>query len=157
MIKITDNVLGELSYDKGPQNINSWTGILEGGKSSDNEIFTIILEQENLEAADKEFIRRIVENWKYYVDKSLGFIKEKVISNPEIFEINDEENKIYANMPIADMPVELPEFIFWENHKWCIKFNYGRFPVCEPFGIGVFFYRENPIEIEGLSDAVSMG
>lgn len=61
----SDLGLGALTFQKGPGTIHCWTG-----RIADTEIlFSIILNTSELQSANLDFIRSVLQNWREYLSK----------------------------------------------------------------------------------------
>lgn len=148
--KVYSKILGELYYKQCSPTLHSWFGEIDGCE----QVFTIMLDQPNLEKAEIEFIHNIVSNWRVYLEKALMFVLEQLKNQPEIFEVEKEKANCYLSK--EDVPASLPQFCFYENCEWTLHFTESSFPIADPYGFGVNFDKEQPINIENFSDAELM-
>lgn len=137
-----DEVLGLLSPTQGPGNIFLWKGTL-------NVSFNIMLENTpDLQAVDIHFIREAAGNALSYVDKAIAFVRKDMLLRPDFYRITAEQAGEYAELDL----LATPEFNFYEDKEWYIKFAEGVFPICEPYGLIVLFNGMVPVGVEDMSD-----
>ena len=61
--------------------------------------------------------------------------------------------KQLLSVPLQEVPLESPQFLFYDNKEWILHFAGGSFSFCEPYGVSFHFEEETPILIENLEDA----
>lgn len=139
--------LGKLEYLESPEQIHCWHGELEGSELG----FDIILETSKLDEADADFIAKITQNWKAYEEKALADLREKLISEPELFGLSKKDADSLSKL--KDLPFNCPQFTFYEKREWAIIFLENEMGIGEPFGISVNYDGEELIGIFDLSDS----
>ena len=139
--------LGKLEYLEGPEKIHCWHGELEGSELG----FDIILETSKLDQADADFIAKIIQNWKAYEEKALSDLREKLISEPELFGLSKEDAERLSKQ--NSLPFGCPQFTFYEKREWAIIFLENELDIGEPFGILVNYDGDELIGIFDLSDS----
>lgn len=139
--------LGKLEYLESPEQIHCWHGELEGSELG----FDIILETSKLDQADADFIAEITQNWKAYEDKALADLREKLISEPELFGLSKKDSESLSKQ--NSLPFGCPQFTFYENKEWAIIFLENDLGIGEPFGISVNYDSDELIGVYDLSDS----
>ena len=86
------------------------------------------------------------------VTKALSYFQEQLLIRPENFHLSEEE-KQFLNVPLQEIPLESPQFLFYDNEEWTLHFAEGGFSFCEPYGVSFHFKGEEPILIENLENA----
>ena len=86
------------------------------------------------------------------VAKALSYFQEQLLIRPENFHLSEEE-KQFLNVPLQEIPLESPQFLFYDNEEWTLHFAEGGFSFCEPYGVSFHFKDEKPILIENLEDS----
>ena len=86
------------------------------------------------------------------VAKALSYFQEQLLIRPENFHLSEEE-KQFLNVPLQEIPLESPKFLFYDNEEWTLHFAEGGFSFCEPYGVSFHFKDEKPILIENLEDS----
>ena len=138
--------LGDLCCMDGPQSIHCWHGAITGCEG-----FDILLNSSSLETADIDFIADIIQNWKYHEEKALEYIRVKVASQSEIFNLSKEEGEKASRL--KEVPFDCPYFNFYEGQEWAIIFLENELGIGEPFGVSVNFNGKTLTGIYDLSDA----
>ena len=139
----TDLGLGPLTVQRGPDSIRYWTG-----RIADTEIlFSIILNTSDLGSANLDFIRSVLQNWRDHIAKAEREIQVQLVKSPEKFGLQ------YAPSPEKELPVEQPQFLFYDGTEWSLHFQICSLPVGEPFGLMVEFSGDIPTDVYGLSEA----
>lgn len=144
--KIHHVKLGDLSYKKGPQSINHWHGILSGCEQG----FDIVLNAPNLDIADVDFISTVIQDWKYYEEKALEYIRFKLATQPELFNLSKEDGE---NASKLKKLFDCPQFIFYEKQEWMIIFLENKLGVGDQYGVSVNFNGETLTNICDLSES----
>ena len=145
--KIYHEKLGDLYYMKGPQSIYCWHGTITGCQQG----FDIILDSPNLDVTNIDFIVDVIQNWKCYEEKALEYIRVKLATEPELFNLSKEDGENASRLKVV--PFDCPQFVFYEKQEWSVIFLENGLGVCEPFGISVEFDGKTLIGIYDLSDA----
>ena len=139
----SDLGLGALTFQKGPGTIHCWTG-----RIADTEIlFSIILNTSELQSANLDFIRSVLQNWREYLSKAEHEIQAQIGKSPEKFGLQR------APFPETEIPAEQPQFLFYDETEWGLHFEICTLPVVEPFGLMVEFSGDTPTDVYGLSEA----
>lgn len=139
----SDLELGTLTFQKGPDSIHCWTG-----RIADTEIlFSIILNTSELRSANLDFIRSVIQNWRDYIAKAEHEIWVQIVKSPEKFGLQ------CAPSLKKELPVEQPQFLFYDGTEWGLHFEICSLPVGEPFGLMVEFSGDTPTDVYGLSEA----
>ena len=135
--------LGPLTVQKGPDSIYCWTG-----RIADTEIlFSIILNTYELGEANLGFICSVLQNWREYLAKAGHEIQVQLMKNPEKFGFRR------APFPQKELPVEQPQFLFYDGAEWNLHFQICSFLAGEPLGLIVEFSGDAPTDVYGLSEA----
>ena len=135
--------LGALTFQKGPGSIHCWTG-----RIADTEIlFSIILNTSDLQSANLDFIRSVLQNWREYLSKAEHEIGMQIAKSPEKFGLQ------CAPSIEKELPAEQPQFLFYDGTEWGLHFEICPLPVGEPFGLMVAFSGDTPTDVYGLSEA----
>ncbi len=147
VINLHHEKLGDIFYRKGPQDIHCWSGMIEECA----EGFSIILSHADLATVDIEFIVQVIQNWTTYIEKAFHFIRLTLHSAPELLGLDKKTAAKY--LEANDLPLDLPQFLFYENGAWLLHFFECSFPIGTLFGMGINFHGEEPISIEDFSEA----
>ena len=135
--------LGVLTFQKGPGSIHCWTG-----RIADTEILcSIILNTSDLQSANLDFIRSVIQNWREYLAKAEHEIGMQIAKSPEKFGLQ------CAPSIEKELPIEQPQFLFYDGTEWGLHFEICSLPVGEPFGLMAAFSGDTPTEVYGLSEA----
>lgn len=103
----------------------------------------------NLDQIDFEFIITIIDNINFYVNKAITYLFDTVAKTPSSFGYN--KNHIALNF--NKNALSEPSITFYDEYQWSILFSEECFPICEPYGISVNFYRFNITDFDNLSSA----
>ena len=126
----SDLGLGALTFQKGPGTIHCWTG-----RIADTEIlFSIILNTSELQSANLDFIRSVLQNWREYLSKAEHEIQAQIGKSPEKFGLQR------APFPETEIPAEQPQFLFYDETEWGLHFEICTLPVGEPFGLMLMLF-----------------
>lgn len=139
--------LGRLYYKKGPQSIHDWYGSI----SNCEQGFDIILSSPDLDIADSDFITTVIQDWKYYEEKALAYIRLKLTVQPELFKLSKKDGENISRM--KRIPFGYPQFVFYEKQEWMLIFLENALGIGNQYGISVNFNGENPIDICDLSES----
>ena len=140
--KVEDEYFGEASF-QWKSNFYKETLQLPFSVFSKSEIITpdtIAFIEKKLVCADN------------LVAKALSYFQEQLLIRPENFHLSEEE-KQFLNVPLQEIPLESPQFLFYDNEEWTLHFAEGGFSFCEPYGVSFHFKDEKPILIENLEDS----
>ncbi|OJJ23383.1 hypothetical protein BKI52_03205 [marine bacterium AO1-C] len=146
ILKLSEEVDNEYFWT-GP-NIKSTSKRLEFQEDIPVCVFTT---EKQLAPALLQFIEKILSNVGLFLEKAMLYLKSTLQENPTKYNIKDDELP-ELELDIDKFPVDLPTINFYENNEWMIRFATGRFHICDPYGIAVFFKESTPISIEDLSE-----
>lgn len=139
--------LGTLIHTTGPNDIHCFKGEIKDVP----EGFVIILNHGDLEKVPESFIYSVVEKSRFYMNESLKFIKETLQRSPEILGLTLEEASQYLNS--GQVPVDLPQFVFYEDQEWMLLYQICDFPIGYSYGMGVNFKEYKAVDIVDLSES----
>ena len=114
--------------------------------------FSVFNKSENITPDTIAFIEQILTNEDKLVAKALSFFQEQLLINSDGFHLSEEEKQLLS-VPLQEVPLESPQFLFYDNKEWILHFAGGSFSFCEPYGVSFHFKDEEPILIENLEDA----
>jgi hypothetical protein len=55
------------------------------------------------------------------------------------------------------IPLGEPRIVFYTGAEWCVFFEEGRLPICDPYGFSVAFEHHRPVRVEDWQDAEILG
>ena len=114
--------------------------------------FSVFSKSETITPDTIAFIEKKLVYADNLVAKALSYFQEQLLIRPENFHLSEEE-KQFLNVPLQEIPLESPQFLFYDNEEWTLHFAEGGFSFCEPYGVSFHFKEETPILIENLEDA----
>ena len=114
--------------------------------------FSVFSKSETITPDTIAFIEKKLVCADNLVAKALSYFQEQLLIRPENFHLSEEE-KQFLNVPLQEIPLESPQFLFYDNEEWTLHFAEGGFSFCEPYGVSFLFKGEEPILIENLEDA----
>ena len=114
--------------------------------------FSVFSKSETITPDTIAFIEKKLVCADNLVAKALSYFQEQLLIRPENFHLSEEE-KQFLNVPLQEIPLESPQFLFYDNEEWTLHFAEGGFSFCEPYGVSFHFKEETPILIENLEDA----
>ena len=148
------HTLGDLNLLLGPQDIFCWEGMVKSKSKQfleDVPINIILTSNPDIDRVNLGFIETVVDDLGNYLERSIIFAKQKILENPGLYGLNDEETEEIKNTGPENFPLDLPGLDFYENDEWMIVFRVGKFNICEPLGLAILFNKEEPVRIEDLS------
>ncbi len=98
------------------------------------------------------FIEQILTSADKFIAKALSYFQEQLLIDSEGFHLSEEEKQLLS-VPLQKVPLDNPQFLFYNNKQWILHFAEGGFSFCEPYGVSFHFEDETPILIENLEDA----
>lgn len=147
----------DFELDNAPDNKFVWSGIF----TTNNNFFKgeipvyIITNEQKVEEKIIKAVEEIVLHIENYLQKAIIFLKKTLTQDPVTYKIRTEELH-YLKLNLGDFPVDFPELTFWESdEEWCVRFAEGKFDICDPYGIAVYFKERTAIRIENLEDSES--
>ena len=114
--------------------------------------FSVFSKSETITPDTIAFIEKKLVCTDNLVAKALSYFQEQLLIRPENFHLSEEE-KQFLNVPLQEIPLESPQFLFYDNKEWTLHFAEGGFSFCEPYGVSFHFKDEKPILIENLEDS----
>ena len=114
--------------------------------------FSVFSKSETITPDTIAFIEKKLVCTDNLVAKALSYFQEQLLIRPENFHLSEEE-KQFLNVPLQEIPLESPQFLFYDNEEWTLHFAEGGFNFCEPYGVSFHFKDEKPILIENLEDS----
>ena len=114
--------------------------------------FSVFSKSETITPDTIAFIEKKLVCADNLVAKALSYFQEQLLIRPENFHLSEEE-KQFLNVPLQEIPLESPQFLFYDNEEWTLHFAEGGFSFCEPYGVSFHFKDEKPILIENLEDS----
>ena len=114
--------------------------------------FSVFSKSETITPDTIAFIEKKLVCTDNLVAKALSYFQEQLLIRPENFHLSEEE-KQFLNVPLQEIPLESPQFLFYDNEEWTLHFAEGGFSFCEPYGVSFHFKDEKPILIENLEDS----
>jgi hypothetical protein len=144
----------EFTINEAPDNKFVWYGtFLTKNKFFEGQIpVCIMTDKENVDKETIFAVEGIVSGIEYYLKKSITFLKKTLTEQKEEYKISSNEVQ-YLSLDIEDFPVGFPEITFWQgDEEWTIRFAEGKFQICDPYGISVYFKNSEITRIENLED-----
>lgn len=92
-----------------------------------------------------------IQDWKYYEEKALAYIRLKLTGQPELFKLSKKDGENISRM--KRIPFGYPQFVFYEKQEWMLIFLENALGIGNQYGISVNFNGENPIDICDLSES----
>ena len=114
--------------------------------------FSVFSKSETITADTIAFIEKILTCADKLVAKALSYFQEQLLICSEGFHLSEEEKQLLS-VPLQEVPLESPQFLFYDNKEWILHFARGSFSFCEPYGVSFHFKDKEPILIENLEDA----
>ena len=114
--------------------------------------FSVFSKSETITPDTIAFIEKKLVCTDNLVAKALSYFQEQLLIRPENFLLSEEE-KQFLNVPLQEIPLESPQFLFYDNEEWTLHFAGGDFSFCEPYGVSFHFKDKEPILIENLEDS----
>ena len=98
------------------------------------------------------FIEQILISADKLVAKALSYFQEQLLISSNGFHLSEKEKQLLS-VPLQEVPLGSPQFLFYDDKEWILHFAEGGFSFCEPYGVSFHFKEETPILIENLEDA----
>ena len=114
--------------------------------------FSVFSKSETLTPNTIAFIEQILTSADKLVAKALSYFQEQLLISSESFHLSEEEKQLLS-IPLQEVSLGSPQFLFYDNKEWILHFAGGSFSFCEPYGVSFHFKDEEPILIENLEDA----
>ena len=114
--------------------------------------FSVFSKSETITPDTIAFIEKKLVYADNLVAKALSYFQEQLLICSEGFHLLEEEKQLLS-VPLQEIPLESPQFLFYDNEEWTLHFAEGGFSFCEPYGVSFHFKEETPILIENLEDA----
>ena len=114
--------------------------------------FSVFSKSETIISDAIAFIEQILISADKLVAKALSYFQEQLLRCSDSFHLLEEEKQLLS-VPLQEVPLESPHFLFYDNKEWILHFAGGSFSFCEPYGISFHFKDKEPILIENLEDA----
>ena len=114
--------------------------------------FSVFSKSETITPDTIAFIEKKLVCADNLVAKALSYFQEQLLICSDGFHLSEEE-KQFLNVPLQEIPLESPQFLFYDNKEWILHFAEGSFRFCEPYGVSFHFKDKEPILIENLEDS----
>ena len=114
--------------------------------------FSVFSNTETLTPDTIAFFQKILTSADKLIAKALSYFQEQLLIGSESFHLSEEEKQLLS-VPLQEVPLGSPQFLFYDNKEWILHFAEGGFNFCEPYGVSFHFEDETPILIENLEDA----
>ena len=114
--------------------------------------FSVFSNTETLTPDTIAFIEQILTSADKFIAKALSYFQEQLLIGSEGFHLSEEEKQLLS-VPLQEVPLGSPQFLFYEDKEWTLHFAEGGFSFCEPYGVSFHFKDEKPILIENLEDS----
>ena len=114
--------------------------------------FSVFSNTETLTPDTIAFIEQILTSADKFIAKALSYFQEQLLIGSEGFHLSEEEKQLLS-VPLQEVPLGSPQFLFYDDKEWTLHFAEGGFSFCEPYGVSFHFEDETPILIENLEDA----
>ena len=114
--------------------------------------FSVFSNSETITPDTIAFIEQILTCADKFIVKALSYFQEQLLIGSEGFHLSEEEKQLLS-VPLQEVPLGSPQFLFYDDKEWTLHFAEGGFSFCEPYGVSFHFKGEEPILIENLEDA----
>ena len=114
--------------------------------------FSVFSNTETLTPDTIAFIEQILTSADKFIAKALSYFQEQLLIGSEGFHLSEEEKQLLS-VPLQEVPLGSPQFLFYDDKEWTLHFAEGGFSFCEPYGVSFHFKDEKPILIENLEDS----
>ena len=114
--------------------------------------FSVFSKSETLTPDTIVFIEQILISADKLVAKALSYFQEQLLISSNGFHLSEKEKQLLS-VPLQEVPLGSPQFLFYDDKEWILHFATGGFSFCEPYGVSFHFKEETPILIENLEDA----
>ena len=114
--------------------------------------FSVFSKSETITPDTIAFIEQILTSADKFIAKALSYFQEQLLICSEGFHLSEEEKRLLS-VPLQEVPLGSPQFLFYDDKEWTLHFAEGGFSFCEPYGVSFHFKEETPILIENLEDA----
>ena len=114
--------------------------------------FSVFSKSETLTPDTIVFIEQILISADKLVAKALSYFQEQLLISSNGFHLSEKEKQLLS-VPLQEVPLGSPQFLFYDDKEWILHFATGGFSFCEPYGVSFHFKEEKPILIENLEDA----
>ena len=114
--------------------------------------FSVFSKSETLQTDTIVFIEQILISADKLVAKALSYFQEQLLISSNGFHLSEKEKQLLS-VPLQEVPLGSPQFLFYDDKEWILHFAEGGFSFCEPYGVSFHFKDEEPILIENLEDA----
>ena len=114
--------------------------------------FSVFSKSETLTPDTIVFIEQILISADKLVAKALSYFQEQLLISSNGFHLSEKEKQLLS-VPLQEVPLGSPQFLFYDDKEWILHFAEGGFSFCEPYGVSFHFKDEEPILIENLEDA----
>ncbi|WP_314056794.1 hypothetical protein [Capnocytophaga gingivalis] len=114
--------------------------------------FSVFSKSETLTPDTIVFIEQILISADKLVAKALSYFQEQLLISSNGFHLSEKEKQLLS-VPLQEVPLGSPQFLFYDDKEWILHFAEGGFSFCEPYGVSFHFKEETPILIENLEDA----
>ena len=108
--------------------------------------FSVFSKSETITLDTIVFIEQILTSADKLIAKALSYFKEQLLIDSEGFPLSEEEKQLLS-VPLQEVPLGSPQFLFYDNKEWILHFAEGGFSFCEPYGVSFHFKGEEPILI----------
>ncbi|MGI1679859.1 MAG: hypothetical protein K6L75_14045 [Cellvibrionaceae bacterium] len=144
-MKIANIHLGKLEACKGYEGLDTfWAGFIKYP-------FYLNCEGEPDELLSK-FVKGIMVKSESYLGCARSFLQLDIVENHEKYNASQETVVLLKKMSQPELPFDLPEFTFYQNKEWQVRFaSGGLLPAFGGLGVSVSFVDENPVGAECLS------
>ena len=114
--------------------------------------FSVFSNSETITPDTIAFIEQILTSADKLVAKALSYFQEQLLISSNGFHLSEKEKQLLS-VPLQEVPLGSPQFLFYDDKEWILHFAEGGFSFCEPYGVSFHFKDEEPILIENLEDA----
>ena len=114
--------------------------------------FSVFSKSETITSDTIAFIEQILISADKLVAKALSYFQEQLLISSNGFHLSEKEKQLLS-VPLQEVPLGSPQFLFYDDKEWILHFATGGFSFCEPYGVSFHFKEETPILIENLEDA----
>ena len=103
--------------------------------------FSVFSKSETLTPDTIVFIEQILISADKLVAKALSYFQEQLLISSNGFHLSEKEKQLLS-VPLQEVPLGSPQFLFYDDKEWILHFAEGGFSFCEPYGVSFHFKEE---------------
>lgn len=145
--------IGALRAVPAPDGMSAWR-LVESPSSSPFdpvEVWILLEKGEQIDAVDFPTVSGVLADLEQVLADGLGLIHVTALSDPVRFGLSPTDCDRYRDRPATDLPLDLPQLIFYVGVEWMLRFAGVDWPACRAEGVAVWFDDRHPVRIEDLA------